>query len=196
MPAGAMASFGKHGQEHPNSARLLSGSVIQNLQEVKKRGPVSNLKVVIGVNSDNSQTGKVKEGLNDWVTDLCGWTSHVCEFPCLCGFCCTCCASPLARTNYDGSNICFNVLCTNLCVNRSIIREGQYNIQGNCINDVMESMCCPFCVATQLLLEVQRRGVVKVQQTTDITEGPGASNMGMGRRTNNVTGATYLDSNL
>jgi Cys-rich protein (TIGR01571 family) len=171
------------------------GSVIQNLQEVKKRGPVSNMKAVIGVGTDNSETGKVEEGLNAWVYDLCGWTNLIGSSPCLCGFFCPPdCSSSFARTQvpyhpdsrqvtqfarsnaeqrcfeapihavsqYDGSNLCFNILCTNLCVNRSILREGQYNIEGNCCMDIAESSLCPCCVATQLLAEVGRRGVVKV----------------------------------
>jgi Cys-rich protein (TIGR01571 family) len=40
---------------------------------------------------------------------------------------------------------------------RNIMREG-YGIDGNCCGDICTSTFCMFCVATQLLGEVEMRG--------------------------------------
>ena len=58
--------------------------------------------------------------------------------------CCPLCATATARTNYDGSDWCFNCMsCLTPALARNIIREG-YNIEVCC---VCVCVCCVFgCV--------------------------------------------------
>ena len=81
---------------------------------------------------------------------------------------CPWCASAAARSQYDGSDCCFNLLCIGVCLSRNIIREG-YNIevgliglllpdvmiiQGECCEDLLTMLCCPCCAVAQLQNEV------------------------------------------
>ena len=43
---------------------------------------------------------------------------------CLYGLLCPACAIATARSNFDGSDCCFNWLCMGMCMARSIIRTG------------------------------------------------------------------------
>eukprot|EP00052_Salpingoeca_macrocollata_P021964 m.189410 g.189410 ORF g.189410 m.189410 type:complete len:288 (-) comp21672_c0_seq4:185-1048(-) len=79
---------------------------------------------------------------------------------CLCGTFCKPCAVASARSNFDDSNWCFNLLCLTAPAMRNIIREG-YHIQGSCPEDIALGLCCYPCVACQGLNEVDQRGMVK-----------------------------------
>mmetsp|Transcript_18011 Transcript_18011/g.26219 ORF Transcript_18011/g.26219 Transcript_18011/m.26219 type:complete len:233 (+) Transcript_18011:174-872(+) len=78
---------------------------------------------------------------------------------CLCGLCCAPCALAQARTNYDGGDFIFTLLCFSPCLTRSVIREG-YNIEGTCFSDIIFPTLCYSCTACQLLNEVNSRGRV------------------------------------
>merc|ERR1711934_1043021 len=115
------------------------------------------------------------------------WTSGL--FACFddfgsCAYACCCpyCANASARSNFDGSNFCFNCCAKNTCVAQSIIREGKYNIAGTCVGDICEPLCCNMCAIARLLREVKARGninethsVVKVapQQPMGVIQQPG-----------------------
>uniref|UniRef100_A0A7S2V1M3 Uncharacterized protein n=1 Tax=Fibrocapsa japonica TaxID=94617 RepID=A0A7S2V1M3_9STRA len=86
------------------------------------------------------------------------------------GCCCPSCAIAQARTDFDGSDCCFNFLCFTPCLARSVIREG-YNIEGSCIMDILCPWLCVECVACQLMNEVSDRGKV-TKQYVSVTAAP------------------------
>jgi Cys-rich protein (TIGR01571 family) len=63
----------------------------------------------------------------------------------------------MARSQFDGSNQCFNHLCMTAPLLRNIVREG-YAIEGGCCGDIMSVLCCGPCAACQLIHEVRDRG--------------------------------------
>jgi len=96
----------------------------------------------------------------DWKVGLFGCFSNCGN--CIYSYCLPWCALAQARTNFDGSNCCFNVMCLGLVAGRNIIREG-YRIKGGCIGDICVSSFCTFCAVAQLLNEVEQRGKVTAQ---------------------------------
>ena len=83
------------------------------------------------------------------------------------------CVFAQARTDYDGSNCCFNFCCAGTAVTHNIIREG-YDIevcdshvcranvcQGSCGGDICTAMFCAPCAAIRLTAEVRERGSIK-----------------------------------
>ena len=67
------------------------------------------------------------------------------------GFClCSHCMVAAARTRFDASDPCLNLLCLTPCAARNIIRSG-YGIESNCCNDILiGTFCCP-CSACQVI---------------------------------------------
>jgi Cys-rich protein (TIGR01571 family) len=109
----------------------------QTWDEVKARGP---------------KVTRREEGMNAWKADLFGCLSNIST--CLYGCLCPSCAYASARSEYDGSNCCFNCCCVSMCLTRSIVREG-LAIQGGCCGDILMPCICPSCVACQLINEVR-----------------------------------------
>ncbi|CAM9773841.1 unnamed protein product [Chrysoparadoxa australica] len=122
----------------------------QNYNEVAKRGPA------------NKQWGANRSAAEiPWEFGLCSCCSD--NAPCghcLFGAFCPGIAAARARTHFDGSSCCFQLLCMTSCAARSIIREG-YNIEGSCCGeDILKPAFCPCLSAIQMLNEVKHRGPV------------------------------------
>eukprot|EP00611_Tribonema_gayanum_P006360 TRINITY_DN15659_c0_g1_i1.p4 TRINITY_DN15659_c0_g1~~TRINITY_DN15659_c0_g1_i1.p4 ORF type:complete len:103 (+),score=29.11 TRINITY_DN15659_c0_g1_i1:1119-1427(+) len=92
---------------------------------------------------------------------MCWCCDNCCN--CLCGFLLTPCANARARAKFDGSNMCFNLMCMSSCLIRSVIRNG-YNLEGSCCSDICIPLLFPCCAASQHLNEVDKRG--KITKTT------------------------------
>merc|ERR1711935_379659 len=144
-------------------------SAAQLLRETKSRGNC-NAVTVLGADGQSIQA-ETKEGANAWSSGLCGCFSDCSS--CCYAWWCPCCAVATASSNYDGSNFCFNCLVKNPCVAHSIIREGEYNIDGTCLEDCCAPAFCAPCAISRLLREVEVRGsinevrhVVQVPQNT------------------------------
>lgn len=103
-----------------------------------------------------------QDGAENWVAGFC--CAGGCSTGCY-SVLCNPCATASARSGYDGSDWCFNLLCVPLAMKRNIIREG-YNIQGGCCEDLLLSVCCATCVTCQMLTEVKTRG--RVQNTAQV----------------------------
>lgn len=90
-----------------------------------------------------------------WTSGLCGCFEDFssCAYAC----CCPWCANASARTNFDGSNWCFNCCCVSTCVVRNIVREA-YNIEGTCLGDLCVPCWCGCCSTAQVLRESAARG--------------------------------------
>jgi len=101
-------------------------------------------------------------GTADWEKSLCGCFDD-CQ-SCAYAFLCTQCAAASARTEFDQSNWCLNCLCSHPVLARNIIREG-YQIEGNCLGDIVCGTLLPFCVTSQLLREVRSKGSVSQKMT-------------------------------
>ena len=71
--------------------------------------------------------------------------------------CCPYCALAQARTNLDGSSLCFNLCFLTSCPERWMIRTA-YGIKGNAYEDCYVPCCCPCCTANQLLQTTERLG--------------------------------------
>merc|ERR1712146_413195 len=96
---------------------------------------------------------------------LVPWHHGICDCchsagRCVYGFLCPQCANASAASEYDDSNWCFNCLLKHPCVTRSIIREGQYNIEGDCCGDMCVPFWCYCCSVVQHMNEVKHRGCV------------------------------------
>lgn len=98
---------------------------------------------------------------DSWAIGLCG----CCEIGC-CQVCYACCLPACAlasyRKEFDQSNWCFNCLCFNIYMFRSIIRNG-YNIEGNCCADWCVVLWCSCCALTQIKGEINSREVSSVK---------------------------------
>jgi Cys-rich protein (TIGR01571 family) len=91
-----------------------------------------------------------------------GLTTEFCLNCCTCcfGTCFPMCALATVKSQFDGSDLCFNCICFswNVSVVRHYIRTG-YGIEGQAgYSDCCLSCCCMPCVITQLLNEVAIRG--------------------------------------
>jgi len=87
------------------------------------------------------------------------------------------CTLAQARSDYDGSNCCFN-LCVashNPHAIRTAIRHG-YGIQGSCLGDLAATMCCQICAIAQITQEVSKRGPVQTL-TNQQAETPWSSDL-------------------
>jgi len=111
-------------------------------------------------------TGNVQqaEGANEWTSGLFGCFDDCGS--CCYAMCCPWCANATARSEYDGSNWCFNCFCVTPCLSRSIIREGPFNIKGTWIGDVCTPCCCMPCAIAQHLRQVRSgtTGTVQADQ--------------------------------
>ncbi len=73
-----------------------------------------------------------------------------CSCPTCCyATCCVPCVFARARSDFDSSNCCFNLVCVPPVVNVSIIREG-YGISGGCCSDLIFGTCLAPCGAAML----------------------------------------------
>lgn len=96
-----------------------------------------------------------------WKTDLC---SCKCGCPCLYAYMLPSCALASARSDFDGSNCCFNVCCMTSPGMYSTIRAG-YGIPGDGCSDWWQVMCLSCCSAHQAQREVMLRGNMAQQHT-------------------------------
>lgn len=110
-----------------------------------------------------------------FVPGMRAWRSGLCDCfndcgTCMFGLCCPVCAIASARSSYDRSNFLFNCLCMHPAVSRNIVRQG-LNIKGDCLDDLMTTLWCMHCAATQLLREVESKPqtVIVAGNTTVIT---------------------------
>jgi len=119
-------------------------TVLQVSKEVDIRGPPAAKRV------------QTTSGLQ-WNNGLfnCMNNTGNCCYGCLCPHC----AIATARSNFDGSNCCFNFMCITPALTRNVIREG-YGLEGGCCFDILVTCCFPSCAACQLLNEVESRGPV------------------------------------
>mmetsp|Transcript_22216 Transcript_22216/g.32265 ORF Transcript_22216/g.32265 Transcript_22216/m.32265 type:complete len:234 (+) Transcript_22216:148-849(+) len=124
-------------------------SIAQLLNEVDSRGQVTT---EYGTNRPATQ--------QTWRVGLCSCceSTNNCIYGCLC----PCIALAQARTNFDGGDMVFTLLCFPPCLTRSVIREG-YHIGGHCCGDVCVSSFCLPCSVCQMLNEVDSRGRVTKQ---------------------------------
>lgn len=110
-----------------------------------------------------------------WKKDIFSCFSDCCV--CCYGLLCPMCATATARSEYDGSNFCFNCMCVGGALTRSIIRSGlsievralpsfsavvflpahqrSWNTQGGCLEDLFVSSFLGPCSACQLINEVR-----------------------------------------
>merc|ERR1712070_813290 len=102
------------------------------------------------------------EGDGEWSTGICDCCIDPAVFFYSC--CCPWAANASARTEYDGSNWCFNCIFVSPCLVRSIVREGAFNIGGSCVGDICYSMCCLPCSISQMLREVRVRNTLAETQ--------------------------------
>eukprot|EP00656_Telonema_subtile_P033956 TRINITY_DN38102_c0_g1_i1.p1 TRINITY_DN38102_c0_g1~~TRINITY_DN38102_c0_g1_i1.p1 ORF type:complete len:254 (-),score=22.49 TRINITY_DN38102_c0_g1_i1:266-1027(-) len=146
-------------------------AISQVIREVKARGSATAVNMV--TNTGHVVRMESPDGANQWSSGLCSCFDD-------CGSCCYACFCPScavasAGSRYDGSNCCFNCLVKNPCVTHSIIREGKYNIDGTCLQDICLPFCCYTCSAARMLREVKTRGpvsggtTVMVQQVQSTT---------------------------
>jgi len=128
-------------------------AVTRMLREVKTRGPCSSKTTITATGQlvrvcDNVKTKPWSSGL---------FSCHQNCGHCLNSFCCPCCAIATARTAYDDSSWAFNCCCLGPCATRNIIREGKFNIEGDCLGDMCVGCCCIPCSSAQLLRELDHR---------------------------------------
>ena len=99
----------------------------------------------------------------EFVNGICS-----CEFggKCFLAFLCPQIVSSLARSEYDGSNCCFNCFCLQPCYVRNVIREG-YGIDGGCCGDMCISTLLPWCTAHQMQKEVAASGPIQAYRYTN-----------------------------
>merc|ERR1712159_183265 len=129
-------------------------SIAQLLRESKTRGSATS--ALVQTNQGQVIKAEQQEGLNTWTSGLCSCFDDFGS--CAYAFCCPFCANASAVTNYDGSNWCFNCCAKHPCMAQSIIREGKYNIQGTCLEDICIPYFCTCCAVSRLLREVKARG--------------------------------------
>lgn len=67
------------------------------------------------------------------------------------------CSAASARTEFDGSNWCFNCCCVHPLYHLSVIRNG-YNIAGGCCGDMITMHFFPCCVIGRMRKETAKRG--------------------------------------
>jgi len=75
-------------------------------------------------------------------------------------WCFPACVLASARSNFDGSGCCFNLLCGTPAMLHNVIREG-YGIEGGCVGDIAVTLCCTPCAANRAAQEVKLRGPVR-----------------------------------
>jgi len=88
------------------------------------------------------------------------------------------CTLAQARSDYDGSNCCFNLCLAshNPHAIRTAIRHG-YGIQGSCCGDLCSVALCHLCAIAQITREVQIRGPVQTLNGTSAAETPWSSDL-------------------
>merc|ERR1719456_1237800 len=77
----------------------------------------------------------------------------------LCACFCTQCAQAQAKSNVDGTHVCYNCLCWHHGGSVSFVRR-EYGLFGTCGDDLMCSLFCGPCQVRQALTESELRGVV------------------------------------
>merc|ERR1712070_766254 len=88
-------------------------SISQMLREVRVRNTLAETQAFSGSNTWSSGTFACFEDIGS----------------CCYAIWCPSCATASARSDYDGSNWCFNICAINVVVARNIIREGEYNLE-------------------------------------------------------------------
>jgi len=114
-------------------------AVAQMLEEVRKRGAAH----------------KPGASKHEWKHGLCSFDFGACLY----AWCFSPCALAESRKRFDDSSFLLNCMCSGVALNRSIIRAG-YELEGNCMMDLLLSCLLPVCVLSQLLQETKSRGKV------------------------------------
>jgi len=128
----------------------------QVLREVKARGSANS--ITAQTSSGQLVRVQTQEGSNQWSSSLFSCCDDI--GICFYGWCCPWCSLASTMTKYDNSNWCFNCCTKNVCLSQSIIREGKYNIDGDCCTDILVPCCCMTCVICRLAREVKARGSI------------------------------------
>ncbi|CAM9847086.1 unnamed protein product [Chrysoparadoxa australica] len=160
----------RHGYNIPGSSLsdcamgLFCGPCVasQALSEVEKRGPLAyQFMTTRAINTTswlNTSFGIFNDSTN-----------------CAAGFFCAPCSIAYARTQYDGSGFCFNLMCMTSPVILSVMRNG-WNLEGDGLRDSLYGLFCTECAAYQLLNEVKERGACN-HKVVQIVQGPGQMEM-------------------
>jgi len=136
------------------SACCFMCTIAQVAKEVELRGPIQSL------------TGTAS-AQSPWSTDLISIDGD-CIYACFLPHC----AAASARTEFDGSNWCYNCLCVHPLLHLSVVRHG-YNIAGGCCSDVLGFHFCAPCVIGRMKKETGKRGLC----VSKGSGGPGAAQM-------------------
>lgn len=139
------------------------------LREVKNRGPCGSKTTITATGQLVRLTDSEKS--RPWSTGLCECHQN-CGI-CIRSFCCPCCSTASARTDYDGSSWLFNLVCATPCAVRNIIREGKFNIEGDCLTDCCIGCFCVPCSAAQMLRELESRKATAAPLTDLRNQAPG-----------------------
>lgn len=78
---------------------------------------------------------------------------------CLKSFICAPVFLAMEKSEWDGTNCCFNLFCMNPFDTRHQVRT-VYGIGGNCIYDIMAVICCPFCAYAQVMRTMRSHGPI------------------------------------
>lgn len=108
--------------------------------------------------STNAQQNPVKTKIPKermWQTKML-YDEAVDTKECLFGFFCFQCAQASAKSDLDGSNVCYNCLCWHHGMTYSWLRS-VYNINSNCGSDMMAAIFCSCCSGRRILSEVRIR---------------------------------------
>eukprot|EP00658_Telonema_sp_P-2_P053716 TRINITY_DN4233_c0_g1_i1.p1 TRINITY_DN4233_c0_g1~~TRINITY_DN4233_c0_g1_i1.p1 ORF type:complete len:280 (-),score=34.55 TRINITY_DN4233_c0_g1_i1:502-1296(-) len=131
-----------------------SCSSCQLLREVKHRGRVDE--------------GSHEGSGGDWHKTLFSCCDDY--LFCMYAWLCCSCANATVHQEYDSrSNWCYNCLCFSPCATVNIIREGPYNLGGDCCGDVCSTWLCMPCAITRARAEIRspgRGGIHAVKTTT------------------------------
>mmetsp|Transcript_12121 Transcript_12121/g.38469 ORF Transcript_12121/g.38469 Transcript_12121/m.38469 type:complete len:136 (-) Transcript_12121:1-408(-) len=94
-------------------------------------------------------------GQTTWSHSLCSCGTGV--GACLFGWLFPMCAYGSAMSEQTGANCLFLTCCATPPLAHNQIREN-YNIEGDCVSDIVVSVCCLPCSATRAYSEAQLRG--------------------------------------
>jgi len=78
------------------------------------------------------------------------------DMECIYALFCHWCAAATARSDFDGSNWCYNVI-QYPHYHLSVIRNG-YNIAGSCLMDILTMQFCTCCAVARMKKETAKRG--------------------------------------
>jgi hypothetical protein len=95
----------------------------------------------------------------DWTTRMTQHDVPVVGEDILCGFCCTPCAMAIAMEKQEKQNALHNLLCWVVSPPAALSWfRVNYNIKGECGEDICYSLICPCCSAKQMYTEARLHG--------------------------------------